>query len=741
MRRTSLAGLLAVLAGTAMSAAQPVVDGRLTGDEARYGAAKWTQDTPTGFGDNRPDLDAPCNPVGGGIIVAYNNTNVGGVGGSQGTAAAPGEGSSVTTGFEIRIPLSELGNPVGTIKLTGWINGGNNYLSNQVIGGFNPAVTNLGGNGSGGYVSSPSPDIGSVAGINFNNFAPATQWANITIPGSPASSAGPAVDGVRESFYDGGLVFEQDNQTGFGDNSSELDAVWARVEVVGGVPYLFLFIGGNLEANGNRIDLFFDTGAAGGQNVLDAGNPTAGLLNGRQGLTFDTGFNANYFLTIRNNSGNNFPVDFAEVKTVANGGRGSSLGTGTLTTPIVASPCPPTLPSDFRSLGSEIDVVYSYVDRSARKLYLLITGNVQEGNALALFLDTNGNPSGDEGQNQLQGNGSPLNSLGRKNVVLGLDNNLNRLGYNAPGNEGLKFDTGFAADYFTFSKFENSTRTTLDAAVLRTGGRLETLGGQQLDYNYFAGKPVNSIITSDGTSATDYVIASPGLQTQFEPATLDNIGTHFAPRESARVLQRYRDAHPDVNFPMDPNEADFPPDQAAWNDWLTGPLGPTTAPAADRPKPNLIVAALRNNNIAGVTDTAASSALALTATTGLELALSFDEIGFTNPRARVKLAGFIINGNFSTVSNQVIGGLGPAGTNLNEPRTIDFSGIPGDQFVVVASCAADFNGVGGVSVQDIFDFLAAWFASNLAADINSSGTVTVQDIFDFLALWFQGPCL
>lgn len=53
-------------------------------------------------------------------------------------------------------------------------------------------------------------------------------------------------------------------------------------------------------------------------------------------------------------------------------------------------------------------------------------------------------------------------------------------------------------------------------------------------------------------------------------------------------------------------------------------------------------------------------------------------------------------------------------------------------------CAADFNGVGSVSVQDIFDFLAAWFAALPDADVNGTGTVTVQDIFDFLAAWFAG---
>jgi hypothetical protein len=53
-----------------------------------------------------------------------------------------------------------------------------------------------------------------------------------------------------------------------------------------------------------------------------------------------------------------------------------------------------------------------------------------------------------------------------------------------------------------------------------------------------------------------------------------------------------------------------------------------------------------------------------------------------------------------------------------------------------AFCPADFNQSGGVTVQDIFDFLAAYFSSAPAADFNHSGTVTVQDIFDFLAAYF-----
>jgi hypothetical protein len=54
------------------------------------------------------------------------------------------------------------------------------------------------------------------------------------------------------------------------------------------------------------------------------------------------------------------------------------------------------------------------------------------------------------------------------------------------------------------------------------------------------------------------------------------------------------------------------------------------------------------------------------------------------------------------------------------------------------ACRADFNHAGGVTVQDIFDFLTAYFSSAAPADINGVGGVTVQDIFDYLTLYFAG---
>jgi hypothetical protein len=62
-------------------------------------------------------------------------------------------------------------------------------------------------------------------------------------------------------------------------------------------------------------------------------------------------------------------------------------------------------------------------------------------------------------------------------------------------------------------------------------------------------------------------------------------------------------------------------------------------------------------------------------------------------------------------------------------------GQPGNR---ITCCTANFNGAGGLTVQDIFDFLGAYFSNNLAADVNHSGTLSVQDVFDFLGQYFAG---
>ena len=53
-------------------------------------------------------------------------------------------------------------------------------------------------------------------------------------------------------------------------------------------------------------------------------------------------------------------------------------------------------------------------------------------------------------------------------------------------------------------------------------------------------------------------------------------------------------------------------------------------------------------------------------------------------------------------------------------------------------CVADYDGAGGVTVQDVFAFLADWFSQNVRADLFRDGMFTANDIFTFLASWFAG---
>lgn len=55
---------------------------------------------------------------------------------------------------------------------------------------------------------------------------------------------------------------------------------------------------------------------------------------------------------------------------------------------------------------------------------------------------------------------------------------------------------------------------------------------------------------------------------------------------------------------------------------------------------------------------------------------------------------------------------------------------------LVPYCPADWNHSGVRDVQDVFDFLDAWFIGT--GDFDGDGQRTVQDIFDFLDAWFMG---
>jgi hypothetical protein len=96
------------------------------------------------------------------------------------------------------------------------------------------------------------------------------------------SAMAQSIDGVRDASYNN--LFNQNTQTGFGDNYSELDNFsWSSDGT-----NLYLFVGGNIENNGNRIVLFFGTSNP-GQTTL---NGLGGGDFDRMHVTFDAGFGA-----------------------------------------------------------------------------------------------------------------------------------------------------------------------------------------------------------------------------------------------------------------------------------------------------------------------------------------------------------------------------------------------------------------------------------------------------------------
>ncbi len=685
--RLSAAALLVGAAG--LASAQPVIDGQLGTDA--YGPIRWVQNQPTTFGNN--------------------------VAGTGGTLGDP---QNVTTGVELAIPLSVLGNPTGAIRLAGFVNGGgHDYLSNQVIGGL---PTNTGNPGEPRNVN-----FTTLAGDQFINLSP-----------SVVSSA-PTIDGTRDAIY-GGPKFIQNNFTGFGNasngsptaaNGSEIDAVYAVI-YDNGTPtdtsddVLYVFIAGNLETNFNKLDIFFDTGVPGQNRLLGSnagvdfnglnrmGEDPAGAGNG---LTFDTGFNADYWIGMTNGgTPTAMYVNFAQV-VPGGGGPGFYCGTtapqsnGALTGGDVGAPVllatidnsntigvggtasGISLPSPDYAGGSEIDGVYGVINGG--RLYLLITGNLESNfNKLDLFFDVNAT----DGQNQLRDDNCDSDY-----------NGVNRMGAGGNGTAGagpgLKFDAGFTADYWVgITNGSYPVENYVNSAVLRANGPIY-VSGYILDY-----------------SATDG-----GLKSVHNPVN-------------------YPATHADIQ--------DF-----STSNPLTTDAGPrTTQQNPNVLVPGLIVAAINNNNVGGVSGTTlpVSVSDAANVTTGIELSISLAELGWDGGPVRV--AGFLGGIGHDFVSNQVIGGLPtPAGQDfapsLGETTLIDFSAIPGNQFVTIpppgpACGTADFNCDGDVGTDaDIAGFFACLSGScppppcTNSADFNGDGdTGTDADIEAFFRVLSGGHC-
>lgn len=137
--------------------------------------------------------------------------------------------------------------------------------------------------------------------------------AAVTIVSSSVAAQGVVVDGFLDSVGAGLYGAElacQDSATGFGDstlavvdfaNGSELDNAYACHDGT----TLFLFLGGNLESNYNKVEVFVDCIPGEGQNRLLGNNPDIDF-NGLNrmgddgtgnGLKFDTDFSPDFYFS------------------------------------------------------------------------------------------------------------------------------------------------------------------------------------------------------------------------------------------------------------------------------------------------------------------------------------------------------------------------------------------------------------------------------------------------------------
>jgi hypothetical protein len=725
--------------------AQVTVDGKMQPGE-NYGAAKWYNKVYTNLNKNIP-------------------------------VTSVGDPQNVVTGIEIAIPLNNLGLTVPFsgalgLKVAACVASGNNdYFSNQFLGSLASNTGNLGGRFD---ANGPLPlDLSSAtdprfAGAQFftTNSVTTTSTA-ITIDGRRDEPSATNPYGTLPTAPNARI---QANYTQFGDathgkrggtqggvgatppgyagaEGSELDNLTVRRDA----NNLYIFIGGNLEGNGNRLNIFLDTGS-GGQSTISGIDPnTAGLYNGLNGITFDSPFAPKYIVGISNteldrtNSPGIYRVycDFlsynAGAWTSTFAGRRDYENTGTLTDTVgtlkIDDPANPGQsingPLGIRvgidnsniagvigtpivsggnrdiASGSEIDAVYART--SGNTLNLMITGNLNANfDKLVLFFD-NGNP----GQNRLRGASLPANGISpyyKGNIDISFGG-LNRMGADqfnvdpttgerTPSN-GLKFDTDFSASYFMdINNGNNPIENYVDAAVLRPNGRRETSSNLALDYGSYYG----------------------GQKAFLQGGVLINDPINFSgPRADAQPNDPFAGGN-DIF-------ANFPPRLLA--DRLATVAGTPATPDTTG-LANKIVVAIDNSNVAGVGVTPTQTD-ALAVTTGVEIAISFDELGW-NGTSPLKLAGFLTaqsrGGGFAVVSNQVIGDIPPSANDLGDPRLIDFSNVTGTQWVLLAG--------GGVTPCNAADVASLGTGLGAGGTRNPDGQNTVDDIIAYLSAFFGG---
>ncbi|MBL8761568.1 MAG: hypothetical protein JNL50_09725 [Phycisphaerae bacterium] len=134
-----------------------------------------------------------------------------------------------------------------------------------------------------------------------------TALALMALAGQAAAQV--TVDGVKDAAY-GANLWVQNVPTGFGDNiegdpnlatGSELDNMSAVIIA----DKLYIFLGGNLETNYNKLTIMLDCIPAEGQNVIRNNNVDVDYngINRIAGLKLDAGVAVDYWINVTNGTG------------------------------------------------------------------------------------------------------------------------------------------------------------------------------------------------------------------------------------------------------------------------------------------------------------------------------------------------------------------------------------------------------------------------------------------------------
>ena len=203
-------------------------------------------------------------------------------------------------------------------------------------------------------------------------------------------------------------------------NGSELDAGYGTVS--GG--YLYLFLAGNIENNGNLLNIFIDDGRAGGQNTLNAPNG-AGSIQHMNGSVFSPGFNATHAFELNDSGGTVFLDQF----NLLSGGTGSFVGSVNLSSGVGAS-------QNINSTGIKMGVNNSNTGGVTGGTAAANTAAAQAvgtGIELGIPLTLLGNPTGSiEVLADINGNGNPPDNFLSNQFLPGLAPGTSNVGGGGP---------------------------------------------------------------------------------------------------------------------------------------------------------------------------------------------------------------------------------------------------------------------------------------------------------------------